>query len=95
MYIYVINKINTKMASFLNQNYTQTIIIFYHIHFITNKIIPKISTNPLNPFLKGGLGQFFILTYGNGMCIFTSTIIMVSKNCFRICNIFPENHKKR
>ena len=67
-----------------------------------NKIIPKISINPLNPSLKGGLGQFFILNHGNGMCIFTCTIIiftctiiMVSKNCFKICNIFPENHKKR
>ena len=58
MYIYVINKINTKMASFLNKNSTRTIIIFYHIHFITNKIVPKISINPLNPFLKGCLGQF-------------------------------------
>ena len=82
MYIYVINKNNTKMASFLIKNYTRTIIIFYHIYFITNKIVPKISINPLKPFLKGGLGQFFILTYGNGMCIFTCTIIMVSKNCF-------------
>ena len=56
----------------------------------------KFSINPLNPFLKGGFRHFDVtkLTYGNGMCMFTCTIIMVSKIFLKFAILFKKTIKR-